>query len=109
MYCILYTIYYTTALHDNFPEFACWRVLILSKFQNQFCACSAQLGQKFGLGSLFNTKMPAPLRIGAFVIVRGTDKVYIEGGFFFNNVMGCYLFISDNVHGLERIKKSEER
>ena len=28
---------------------------------------------------------------------------------FLHNVMGCYLFISDNINGRERIKKNEER
>ena len=69
---------YTDASRDNFTVFSCWGDLILSKFQNQFCTCSAQPGQKCESVSILNTKIPAPLRVGDFVIVRGTDKGYIE-------------------------------
>ena len=50
----------------------------MKKFQNHFCACSAQPGQKFTSGSLFNTNMPAPLQIGNCGVVRDTYKVYKE-------------------------------
>ena len=36
---------YTTAFRNNFTRFACWGDLIFSKFQNQFCTCSAQPGK----------------------------------------------------------------
>ena len=65
---------YTTALCDNFSGFSCWGDLILSKFQNQFCAYSSQPGQKCKSGLLLNTKMTAPLRIRDCVLVIGTDK-----------------------------------
>ena len=68
----------TTALRDNFPGFDFWGDLILSEFQNQFYACSSQPGQRCKSGLLFNTKMPAPLRIGECIQVRGTYKGYIE-------------------------------
>ena len=35
-------IWHTTVFRHNFPGFACSGDLILSDFQNQFCACSAQ-------------------------------------------------------------------
>ena len=54
---------YTTVLNDNFHGFACWGDLILSKFQNQFYDCSAWPGKKFESGLLFNTNMPASLRV----------------------------------------------
>ena len=57
------------ALRDNFTGFACWGDLILREFQNQFCACSAQPGQKCEPGSLFNTEMPASLRVKYCVIL----------------------------------------
>ena len=63
------TAWITTAVRDDFPGFACWGDLILSKFQNQFCACSAQPGQKFELVSLFNTKIPAVLQVGDCILV----------------------------------------
>ena len=59
------------------PGFLCWGDLVFSEFQNQFCAWSAQSGQKFEPGSLFNAKMLALLPVGDFVKVRGTDKFYI--------------------------------
>ena len=59
----------TTALRDNFPGFACWGDFILIKFQNKFCACSAQPVKKYESGSLFNTKMPAVLCVGDCIIV----------------------------------------
>ena len=55
---------YTTVLCDNFPRFACWGDLILSEFQNQFCACLAQPGKKCESGSIFNIKMPVSLQVG---------------------------------------------
>ena len=66
------------AFCDNFPGFACWGGLILSGFQNQFCACSVQPVKKYESGLLFNTNMPEPLQFGYYVIVRGTDKCYIN-------------------------------
>ena len=60
------------------PGFDCWGDLILSKFQNQFFACSAQPGRKRESGFLFNTNMYAHLRIGDCVLVRDKDKGYIE-------------------------------
>ena len=50
----------------------------MSEFQNQFCACSERPGQKCKSGSIFKTKIPAPLWIIDFVLVRGADKSYIE-------------------------------
>ena len=67
---------YTTALRDNFPRFACWGDLILSEFQNQLCACSAQPLQKCESSSMFNTKMPEALRVRDYIIVRGTDTIF---------------------------------
>ena len=64
LYIILYVPMrstHTTASHDNFSWFSCWGDLILSRFQNQFCTCSAHLGKKRESGSLFNAKMPAAL------------------------------------------------
>ena len=55
---------HTTALHDNFPGFSCWGDLIFSKFQNQFCACWAQLGKEYELGLLFNIKISVLLQVG---------------------------------------------
>ena len=72
---MLYAIY-TTALRDNFPGFACWGYLILSKFQNKFCACSEQPGKKRESGSLFSTNMPALLLFGDYIIFRGTDTMF---------------------------------
>ena len=77
IYTYTHTYIYTNAFRNNFPGFACWGDLILSEFQNQFCACSAQPGKKCESGSLFDTKMPALLRAGYFVIAGGTDKSYI--------------------------------
>ena len=57
------TLHYTTTFHDNFPGFDFWGDLILSKFQNQFCACSEEPGKKSESGILFNTNMPAALRV----------------------------------------------
>ena len=48
----------------------------MSKFQNQFCACSTQPGKKIEPGSLFNDNMPAPLWIGDCVIVRDTYTMF---------------------------------
>ena len=64
LYVIIVGLGYTTALHDNFSGFASWGDLILSKFQNQFYACSAQPGQKCESGLLFGTNMPASLWVG---------------------------------------------
>ena len=75
---ITITLETTTVFYDYFPVFDCWGDLILSEFQNQFCACSVQPGQKCELGFLFNAKIPAPLRVKYCVIVRGVDKGYIE-------------------------------
>ena len=50
----------------------------MSGFQNQFCACSVQPVKKYESGLLFNTNMPEPLQFGYYVIVRGTDKCYIN-------------------------------
>ena len=63
------TITHTTALRDNFSGFACLRNLILSEFQYQFCACSAQPEQKYTSESLFDTNMPAALRVGDCILV----------------------------------------
>ena len=60
---------FTTTLLDNLLWFACWGDLILSEFQNQFCACSAQPGQKCEPGLMFNTKMPALLQVRDCVLV----------------------------------------
>ena len=68
--------YYTTGLRNNLPEFACWGDLILRKFQNQFCACSAQPGQKCESGLMFNTKMPAVLRVRDYILARVTDTMF---------------------------------
>ena len=38
------------ALRDSFSGFACWGDLVLSGFQNQFCACSSQPGQRYESG-----------------------------------------------------------
>ena len=65
-----------TALRNNFPGFACWGDLILSEFQNQSCACSAQSGQKCESGSLFNTKIPVALRMLYYIIMRGTYNIF---------------------------------
>ena len=59
---------HTTVLGDNFPGFACWGNLILSEFQNNFYACSAQPGKKRESGSLFNTKMPESLLVRYCII-----------------------------------------
>ena len=75
---ITITLETTTVFYDYFPVFDCWGDLILSEFQNQFCACSVQPGQKCELGFLFDAKIPAPLRVKYCVIVRGVDKGYIE-------------------------------
>ena len=69
-------MHYTTALGNNFPGFVCWGVLILSKFQNQFCACAEQPGQKCESRSLFNTNMPAVLWVGDYILVRVTDTMF---------------------------------
>ena len=68
--------YTTTVLRDNIPGFPCWGYFILSKFQNQFCACSAHPGETIESGSLFNTKMPAALRFVDYIIVRGADTMF---------------------------------
>ena len=60
---------HTTLLRDNSRVFACWGDLILNEFKNQFCACSAQPGQKCEAGLLFNTKMPAVLRVVDCILV----------------------------------------
>ena len=52
--------------------------MILSEFQNKFCAYSEQPEQKREPGLMFNTKIPEPLRVGDCVLVMGTDKGYIE-------------------------------
>ena len=63
-------------LRNNFPGFACWGDSISSEFQNQFCACSAQPVQKCESGSLFNTKIPAALRVRDYILVRGKDTIF---------------------------------
>ena len=68
----------TNALRDNFPGFACWGDLILSEFQNQFCACSAQPRQTCELVLLFNAKIPVSFHIKYCVLERGKDKRNIE-------------------------------
>ena len=67
---------HTTEFRNNFPRFDFWGDFILNEFQNQFYACSAQPGQKHELGSLFNTNMPAALRVGDCVLVRDRDNMY---------------------------------
>ena len=64
------------AFHYNFPGFACWGDLILSEYQNQFCACSAQPRQKCELGSLFNTQTPAALRVRDCALVGDTYTMF---------------------------------
>ena len=49
--------------------FSCWVDLILSEFQNQFYACSAQPEQKCESGLLFDLKTPAALWVGDCIIV----------------------------------------
>ena len=71
-------ISYTTAFHGKFPRFACWGDLILSQFQNQFCACSAQPRQTCELVLLFNAKIPVSFHIKYCVLERGKDKRNIE-------------------------------
>ena len=41
------------------PGLIAGEIWFLAKFQNQFCACSAQPGKKRESGLLFNIKMPA--------------------------------------------------
>ena len=65
-----FIVFYTAAFRANFHEFSCWEDLFLSKFQNQFCAASTQLGQKCELESLFNTKITASLQVGDFILVK---------------------------------------
>ena len=43
---------------------------------NQFCACSAQPGQKCESGSLFSTKMPAALLAGDCILARDVDTMF---------------------------------
>ena len=54
------------------PGLISWGKLILSGFQNQFCACSAQPGPKIESGFLFNTNMPEPLWVGECFILMVT-------------------------------------
>ena len=60
---------YTTASHDNWD-------LILSEVQNQFCACSEHPRKKCESGFLFNTNMPAALRVRGYIIVKGKDTMF---------------------------------
>ena len=57
------------AFQNNFYGFACRGDLILSEFQNQFCALSAKPRQKCKSLSLFNIQMPASLRFIFCVLV----------------------------------------
>ena len=47
----------------------------MSKFQNRFCARSAQPRKKCKSAWLFNTKMPAALRAGNCFLARETDTM----------------------------------
>ena len=67
---------YNTAFRDNFPRFACWGDLILIEFKNQFCAFSAQPGQKYKSGLLFNTNIPEVLQVGYYILVRGIYNMF---------------------------------
>ena len=69
---------YNTTFCDNFFGFACWRHLILSKFQNQSCTFSSQPGQKCESATLFNTNMHLFLWLGDCIIVTSTDKSYTK-------------------------------
>ena len=81
----------TTVLCNSFPMIACWGDLILSEFQNQFCTCSSQPGQKLESGLLFNSKMPTPFRVRDYVLLRGTCRGYIECLNKYNNVTVLFI------------------
>ena len=66
---------HTTALHNNLTAFFCWVDLILSEFQNHFCACSPQPGQDLKSEPLFGTSMPAAMWFKDCVIVRDIDTM----------------------------------
>ena len=57
------------AVRDNLSGFAYWGHLILIKFQNKFCACSADPGQKYEPGLMFDTNMSASFQVGDCVLL----------------------------------------
>ena len=64
------------AFRDNFSGCACSGNSILRNKSKQFCVCLEQPGRKCESVFLFNTKMPADLRVGHFMLVRGTDTMF---------------------------------
>ena len=62
---------------NNFPGFYCWGYLIEIISKLVLCLI-IPARKKCEPVFLFNTKIPAPLQVGDFVLVRGTDKGYIE-------------------------------
>ena len=61
-------------LCNNFLGFACWKDLILSEFQNQFYACSAQPGNNYESGSLFDIKMTVSLQ-GQYIVLLNNIEI----------------------------------
>ena len=62
-------LYIRDELHNNLSGFVCLGDFILSEYENQFCALSAQLRQKFESWSLFNTNITTSLLVGDFILV----------------------------------------